>query len=75
MRKATSVKLKPETLEKLDNLAKKTARTKSFYIQLALEEYLEDIELASVAESRLEDYRRGKTSVVSWEEVKKENGL
>ena len=75
MTKATTVKLSPEIMERLETLSKLTCRPKSFYIQLALEEKLEDIELAYIGESRLEELRLGKADVVAWEDVKKENGL
>ena len=75
MTKTTTVELPSEIMERLEALSRLTSRPKSFYIQLALEEKLEDIELASIGESRLEELRSGKADVVAWEDVKKENGL
>ena len=43
----------PEEIEgRLDTLARKTGRTKSFYVRQALEEHLEDLEDAYLAEER-----------------------
>lgn len=54
-----AVRLNKEIENRLAFLAKKTGRTKSFYIRQALEEHLEEMEDAYLAEER---YRtRGKT--------------
>ena len=43
----------PEEIEgRLNALAQKTGRTKSFYVRQALEEHLEDLEDAYLAEER-----------------------
>ncbi len=63
------------TVNRLINLAKMTGRTKSYYIKEAVKEKLEDMEFAYLAQSRAEDVRTGKSNTVSWEEVKKQNGL
>ena len=39
-----AIRLKPELEERLDALAKKTGRTKTFYARQAIEEHLEDLE-------------------------------
>ena len=75
MSKATTVPLPSEIMERLETLSELTHRPASFYIQLALEEKLEDIELAYIGESRLEELRASQADVVAWEDVKKENGL
>ena len=62
-------------LNRLDHLAMRTGRTKSFYVKEALKEHLEDLEDIFLAEQQLENMRRGKTKAVSWEEVKERNGL
>ncbi len=64
-----AVRLNKETENRLAFLAKKTGRTKSFYIRQALEEYLEEMEDAYLAEER---YRTlGKT--VSLDELLNES--
>lgn len=67
-----SVKL-PETIEKrLDLLAVKTHRPKSFYVREAIEEYLEEHEDAWLALERLSD-RNAK--YYTTEEMEKKLGL
>ena len=70
-----AVRLDNETEQRLQILAKKTHRTKSFYVKQALIEYLDDLEDIYIAEQRLEDLRSGKTNTVSFEDVKKELGI
>ena len=41
-----ALRLKPETERRLERLAKKTGRTKSFYAREAIEEHLAELELA-----------------------------
>ena len=62
-------------INRLERLAMRTGRTKSFYVKEALKEHLEDMEDIFLAEQRLDSIRRGKTKAVSWEEVKERNGL
>jgi RHH-type rel operon transcriptional repressor/antitoxin RelB len=38
------IRLEPELEKRLDQLAKKTGRTKTYYAKLAIKEYLEDRE-------------------------------
>ena len=47
-----AVRLNKEIEDRLVFLAKKTGRTKSFYIRQALEEHLEEMEDAYLAEKR-----------------------
>jgi len=70
-----SVRLKKDQLERLESLAKKTNRTKSFYISKALDEYLGELEFIYLMEQRMIDIRSGKAETVSHEEVMRRNGL
>ena len=47
-----AVRLTKEIEDRLTSLAEKTGRTKSFYIRRALEEHLEEMEDAYLAERR-----------------------
>ena len=67
----TTVRLDPETEKRLDELARKTGRTKSFYLRKALEEHLEDIEDYYLGMLALENTKRTYTG----EEAKRELGL
>ena len=49
-----SVRLAPEIMERLELLAHKTGRTKSFYAREAILGYLEDTEDTFIAIERLE---------------------
>ncbi len=49
-----SVRLVPEIIERLELLAHKTGRTKSFYAREAILRYLEDMEDTFIAIERLE---------------------
>ncbi|MEL7464686.1 MAG: DUF6290 family protein [Pseudomonadota bacterium] len=62
----------PEELERrLDELAKATGRTKSYYVREAIIEKLEDLEDIYYAEKVLEDIKAGRTETVRWEQVKR----
>jgi len=66
-----AIRLKPELELRLENLAKKTGRTKTFYAREAIEEHLEDLEDAYIALHRLENPARIHTS----DEVEHELGI
>jgi RHH-type rel operon transcriptional repressor/antitoxin RelB len=62
----------PEDLEKrLENLAKRTGRTKTFYARQAIEQHLDDLEDLYLAEQRLTEIRAGRTQTVPLEDVLK----
>jgi len=64
-----ALRLPPEIEKRLDTLAKKTGRTKSFYAREAILRHIEDLEDYHLATRRLE--RGGPT--VSLEELEAEN--
>ncbi|MFT3990386.1 MAG: DUF6290 family protein [Luteolibacter sp.] len=66
-----AIRLSPEIEKRLELLAKKTGRTKTFYAREAILEHLEDLEDIYLASERLK--RPSKT--YSAEEVKDELGL
>lgn len=55
-----AIRLDPEIEKRLEELARKTGRTKTFYAREAILEHLEDLEDAYLAEERLVK-RPGKT--------------
>jgi RHH-type rel operon transcriptional repressor/antitoxin RelB len=66
----------PEEIEKrLDELAKQTGRTKSFYVRQAILEQLDDLEDIYFAEQELADIRAGRVKTVPLEEVMKDLGM
>lgn len=75
MTHAVVTRFDTETINRLLNLAKMTGRTKSYYIKEAVNEKLDELELVYLAQQRAEDVRTGRSSTVSWEDVKAQNGL
>ena len=69
------IRLPAEIENRLDVLAKRTGRTKSFYAREAILEHLDDLEDLYLAEQRLVDIRAGRSETVPLEEVMKRYGL
>ena len=66
----------PESIEKrLDRLARRTGRTKTFYVREALLEHLEDLEDRYLAESALERIRNCEEQTIPLKEAMKRHGL
>ena len=70
-----AIRLDPDIENRLERLAKKTGRTKTFYAREAILEHLDDLEDVYLAEHRLADIRTGKTKTLSLEEVMKRYGM
>ena len=70
-----ALRLPPEIEARLDELAKRTGRSKSFYAREAILEHLDNLEDVYLAEKRLEDVRSGRSDTVSLEELMKAYGL
>ena len=66
---------KPELKRRIDFLAKATHRPTSFYYNLLLEDYLDDIEDIYLSEQVLTEIRSGKQRTYSADEVFAEAGL
>lgn len=62
---------RPEIDARLTALAQRTGRTKSFYMNRAIESALEEIELAYSLQAELEDIRAGRVASVSLDEAVK----
>lgn len=71
----TAVRL-PEALEqRLDALAAKTHRSKSYYLRCALEQFLEDREDYLMAASAWEEHKKSGKKGISLEEIEKKYHL
>jgi RHH-type rel operon transcriptional repressor/antitoxin RelB len=70
-----AIRLPAEIETRLDNLAKTTGRTKTFYAREAILEHLDDLEDLYLAEQRLVDLRAGRSTTVPLEDVMKRYGL
>ncbi len=66
----------PEAIEKrLDRLAKRTGRTKTYYAREAILKHLEDLEDIHDAEKVLENLRTGRSHTVPLEVAMKRAGI
>jgi RHH-type transcriptional regulator, rel operon repressor / antitoxin RelB len=66
----------PEKIEKrLDRLAKRTGRTKTYYAREAILEYLDDLEDIYLAEKELQAVRSGRSRTVPLEKVMRRYGM
>lgn len=70
-----ALRLPKEIEKRLDQLAKRTGRTKSFYARQAIQEHLDDLEDIYLAEKELDDLASGRSKTVSLEEVARSLGL
>jgi len=71
----TSIRLAPETEQRLNFLASQTGRTKAFYLREVIERGLEDMEDYYLAADVLERLRQGKEKVCSSGDVRNALGL
>ena len=72
----TAVVRLPEALEKrLDDLATRTHRSKSYYLRRALEEYLEDREDYLIAAAAWEEHVKSGKKGISFEEIARKMDL
>ena len=66
----------PEEIEaRLENLAKATGRTKTFYAREAILEYLEDMEDLYIAKQRMADIQAGRSKAIPLVELMKRYGM
>ena len=71
----TSIRLSPETEQRLALLASQTGRTKAFYLREIIDRGLEDIEDYYLAADVLEGIRKGPEQVHAAADVREELGL
>ncbi len=70
-----AIRLPADIEERLDRLAKRTGRTKTYYAREAILTHLEELEDLHLAEQRLREILEGRSKTVSLEEVLKRHGL
>jgi len=61
--------------KRLEKLARRTGRTKSFYVREAILQHLEDLEDLYLAERALEKIRNDEERPIPLEDVMKRHGL
>ena len=72
---AVSLRLPEDLSIRLDKLAKKTGRTKTYYMIEAIREQLADLEDLYLAEKRWGDIQSGKSKTTPLEDVMRDHGL
>ena len=72
---ATSIRLAPETEQRLDYLAAHTGRTKAYYLRELIEQGIEDMEDYYLGAEVLERVRKGQEEVHSAANVRTHLGL
>jgi RHH-type transcriptional regulator, rel operon repressor / antitoxin RelB len=72
---AVSLRLPEDLSARLDNLAKRTGRTKTYYMIEAIREQIGDLEDLYLAENELKEIKAGRSKLVSLEDVMKSYGL
>jgi RHH-type rel operon transcriptional repressor/antitoxin RelB len=72
---STSIRLSAEIEERLETLAKKTGRTKAFYIRQMIEEHIDDLEDYYLAAGTFERVRGGKEKRHDSASVREQLGL
>lgn len=70
-----AVRLTADLEKRLDELARKTGRTKTFYVREAIVNYIDEIEDIYLAEKRLQSLVAEKSKTYTLEEVVKKLGL
>ena len=71
----TSIRLAPETEQRLDHLASQTGRSKAYYLREIIERGIEELEDYYLAADVLERVRKGQEQVHSSADVRKDLGL
>jgi RHH-type rel operon transcriptional repressor/antitoxin RelB len=71
----TSIRLAPETEQRLDRLASLTGRTKAYYLREIIEQGIEEMEDYYLAADVLERVRKGQERVHTGADVRKDLGL
>jgi RHH-type transcriptional regulator, rel operon repressor / antitoxin RelB len=70
-----SIRLPSDVETRLNELAARTGRSKTFYATEAIVDHIDDLEDLYLAEQRLVDLRAGKSDTVSLDELMKRYGL
>ena len=70
-----TVRLPPSVEKRLDKLARRTGRTKTFYAREAILLHLEDLEDLSLADPAWKRIRNGKDGTIALADVMKRYGM
>jgi RHH-type transcriptional regulator, rel operon repressor / antitoxin RelB len=72
---AVSLRLPDDLSDRLDKLAKRTGRSKTYYMIEAIREQIGDLEDIYLAEKELAEIKAGRSKLVSLEDVMKSYGV
>ena len=72
---AISVRLDPEIVSRLEDLAQQTGRSKSYYLRELIESGLENLEDFYLADATMERVRKGEETTLSASELRNDLGL
>ena len=70
-----AIRLPPDIEARLAELAKRTGRTKSFYVREAILNHLDELEDLYLAESRLADLREGRSGSIPLNDLIRRDGV
>ncbi|MCH5633785.1 DUF6290 family protein [Pseudomonas syringae pv. syringae] len=70
-----AIRLAPEIKERLEALAARTGRTKTFYAREAILEHIDDLEDLYLADQRLGEVRENRSKTISLQDVIKSYDL
>ena len=70
-----ALRLPPEIEARLDELAKRTGRTKSFYAREAILHHLDELDDLYLAESRFRDLREGRSEAIPLSDLLRRHGV
>jgi len=70
-----AIRLPPSIEKRLEKLARRTGRTKTYYVREAILEHLEDLEDMYLAEPILDRIRSGQERTFPLKDVMKRHGL
>jgi RHH-type rel operon transcriptional repressor/antitoxin RelB len=70
-----AIRLPAEIEKRLDRLAKRSGRTKTYYAREAIVAHLDDLEDLQLAEERVRALKEGRSRTYSQEEIEREFGL
>lgn len=72
---ATSIRLEEPLERRLDELARRTGRTKAYYLRELVQRGLDDLEDYYLAAETMERVRKGEEEIYSSDEVRNDLGL
>ena len=72
---ALSVRLRDDYMKRLDYLAKKTNRPKTFYVKELFNRHFDELEDIYLAETALEEFKKSGEKTISLDEMRTELGL